>query len=296
VLGPTVAGRWYPADRAELERQVDGLLASGPGLGDPGAAAAPEATVAPTALIAPHAGYLYSGAVAAAAFGRLGTSAPPRRVIVMGPSHFAAFEGAALPRAGRYRTPLGEIPLDEEAVARLEEGAAFRVDDRPFLPEHALEAELPFLQRLLPDWRLLPVLIGAGSSAAALDAAAAALAELWNDETLLVVSSDFTHYGSSFGFVPFTAETDDVPARIEALDRGAIDRIVALDRAGFADYVTETGATICGQAPIRILLRLAAGRAVAELAAYDTSGRITGSWDHSVSYAGIVFRPGDGAS
>jgi len=279
TLGPTVAGRWYPAERRELERQVEGLLESGTEAGGSGI---------PHALIAPHAGFLFSGSVAASAFRLLRGGCLAQRVIVIGPSHFVAFEGAAVPQATRYDTPLGAIPIDAESCDLLRRNAAFRSTDAPFRPEHGLEAELPFLQRALPSsWQLLPVLVGGGCSANGLDAVAEALAPLWDAATLLVISSDFTHFGRNFGYVPFS---NGVPQRIEALDMGAVERIRAIDADGFADYVARTGATICGQGPIRILLRLAAGRASATLAAYDTSGRISGNWEHSVSYASLAFR------
>lgn len=288
TLGPTVAGRWYPSERRDLEHQIDSLLES---CADGGG------TDRLRALIAPHAAFIYSGSVAASAFRSLDSQAAVKRVILLGPSHYAAFEGAALTTAARYRTPLGEVALDTEAARELSAAAGFRVDDEPFRPEHSLEAEIPFLQRLLrPGWKLLPVLIGAGSSPAGLERVADSLVRHWGADSLAVVSSDFTHYGASFRFVPFH---DRVPERIEALDRGAIEPILAGDGDAFADYVSRTGATICGQAPIRILLRMARGSVEARLAAYDTSGRLTGSWDHSVSYAGLVFRdrpPAGGSS
>jgi AmmeMemoRadiSam system protein B/AmmeMemoRadiSam system protein A len=276
-LGPTVAGRWYPADRDELLRQVDALLES---------SAEPTATGKLGAVIAPHAGYIYSGSVAASAF-RLLRDDRFERVILIGPSHYVAFQGAVLPSASSYRTPLGDVPLDTEAVAGLVGRAEIRVEDRPFQPEHSLEAEIPFLQRLLlPGWRLLPVLVGGGSSVAANRRVAEALGGLWQSDTLVVVSSDFTHYGRDFRYVPFE---DRLPERIEELDMGAVERIVAGDCDGFADYVARTGATICGQAAIQVLLRMMATEPDASVAAYDTSGRLTGSWDHSVSYAGLTF-------
>jgi AmmeMemoRadiSam system protein B len=106
-------------------------------------------------------------------------------------------------------------------------------------------------------------------------------------ETLVVVSTDFTHYGPRFSFVPFE---EDVPERIRQLDMGAVDRILASDRRGFESYVKDTGATICGHRAIDVLLSLLPGDLETALVAYDTSGRITNDWDHSVSYASLVFQ------
>ena len=106
------------------------------------------------------------------------------------------------------------------------------------------------------------------------------------NETLVDASTDFTHFGPRFGYVPFR---DRVPERVRALDMGALDAILRLDRAGFVDYVDRTGATICGRRAVEVLLALGEGF-VATLDAYDTSGRMTGDWEHSVSYAAVSLR------
>ncbi|HEX5041789.1 MAG TPA: AmmeMemoRadiSam system protein B [Candidatus Polarisedimenticolaceae bacterium] len=268
LLLPAVAGSWYPGDPAELRDLVDGLLAHAP---------APPAQP-PAALIAPHAGLMYSGGVAAAAF----ACVPAHRftrVVLLGPSHYAAFAGAVVPQATAWRTPLGDLPLDLDV--ELPRRSA------PFLREHSLEAELPFLQRRLASvFRAVPVLVGPRSDGADLDAVAHALEPLLDGETLLVVSSDFTHYGAAFGFTPFH---DRLPERIGELDRGALRCIEAGDAPAFAAYLEDTGATICGRDAIGVLLRL---RAVClspcrRTLAYATSGEMTGSFAHSVSYAAV---------
>jgi hypothetical protein len=279
VLGPAVAGSWYPQDHDELAGLVDGLLEG----------AAARAVAAPgrvTALIVPHAGFVYSGAVAASAF--VGLSGRTfDRIVLLGPSHYFGFPGAAIPDAATaYRTPLGEIAIDHEAVLALREAAGFRADDRMFEPEHALEAELPFLQRVLAQGvPIVPVLLGGRATHEDAKRVADALAPLLNASTLVVVSSDFTHFGPRFGYVPFT---DDVPARIRDLDLGAIATIESGDAADFARYVETTGATICGHRAIDVLLMLPDSTAGAKLLEYDTSGHMTGTWDHSVSYAAIT--------
>ncbi|HKQ63320.1 MAG TPA: AmmeMemoRadiSam system protein B [Candidatus Polarisedimenticolaceae bacterium] len=278
TLGPTVAGRWYPSDPSELGREVDTLLARATLL------EAPNGSVA--ALVAPHAGFMYSGAVAARGFALL-RARQVARVLLIGPSHYAAYEGAAVPAASDYRTPLGAVPLDLDARGALAAVPSIRIDDGPFEPEHCLEAELPFLQRVLaPGFRLLPLLIGAGTTPSTTRAVAAALAPLITSDTLLVVSSDFTHFGARFGYQPFRG---DVARRIEQLDRGAIDRVLEIDGPGFSAYVERTGATICGRLAIEVLLQLLPAATPARLLAYDTSGRMTGDWTHTVSYASLAF-------
>ena len=279
-LGPNVAGTWYARDGNELKREIDALLE-----GKSAEPAAPADSV--LALIAPHAGLMYSGAVAASGF-RLLRARAFERVILIGPSHYAAFKGAALPRAGLYSTPLGDVPLDTDSIAALQGRPATRIDDGPFIREHSLEAEIPFLQRALPaGWKLLPVLIGAHTTPQDAQLVADALAPRLGPSSLLVVSSDFTHYGAGFDYVPFR---DDVQNRIRRLDMGAVKLILGRNARGFADYVGKTGATICGRNAIDVLLRLLPDDAEGALLDYDTSGRMTSTWDHSVSYASLLFR------
>jgi AmmeMemoRadiSam system protein B len=286
VLGPAVAGSWYPRSRDELAGAVDALV-------ERAAARGPAATGPVAALVVPHAGFAYSGAVAAAAFSRLEGRAFDR-VVLIGPSHHFGFDGAAIPDAATaYRTPLGDAPIDREAVLALRDATGFRADDRMFEPEHALEAELPFLQRVLPDGvPIVPVLLGGGATHDAAERAAEALAPWVRPSTLVVVSSDFTHFGPRFGFVPFV---DDLPTRIRELDLGAIAAIEAGDAARFERYVETTGATICGHRAIDVLLLLHGKAPGAKLLEHDMSGRMTGTWDHSVSYAAIAL-PASSAS
>jgi AmmeMemoRadiSam system protein B len=283
TIGPTVAGTWYPGEEEALRGRLQEWL--GPA-GPPKSADGPTVMPEVQGLVVPHAGFDYSGQVAAFGFGRL-RSARFERVILLGPSHYFAFEGAAVPTAGRYRTPLGDVQIDVEAIASLHGTHGIVEDDEPFRPEHSLDAEIPFLQYRLGELPpILPVLLGGGTGVSVLSKVAAGLGPLATPETLLVASSDFTHYGSRFQYVPFRT---DVPNRIEQLDRGAIELILERDLEGFAGYVARTGATICGRAAIDILLRLLPGEPRGVLEAYDTSGRMTDDWENSVSYASLVF-------
>jgi AmmeMemoRadiSam system protein B len=281
TLGPAVAGTWYAADPAQLRAHVAALLDAGGSQARDGAHDA-----APLALVAPHAGFEYSGAVAARGFATV-RGQRFERVVVIGPSHYAGFRGAALPEADALATPLGTVALDQAALGELARRPGFQLHTRAFVPEHCLEAELPFLQQALaPGWKLVPILVGAATGAADAAEVAGALRPFVDETTLVVASSDFTHFGKHFGFAPFD---DRLPENIEALDRGAIERIERWDASGFDAYCASTGATICGRAAIAVLLRLYA-RAAARLLAYDTSGRMTGDWNHTVSYAAIAVR------
>jgi AmmeMemoRadiSam system protein B len=198
VRPAAVAGSFYPADAGELAATVDGLLSAVP------AAAAPL----PIALLVPHAGYVYSGPVAATAYARLrGARGHLRRVVLLGPAHFVPLRGVAQPQADRWATPLGELPV--ERVAGLP------VSDEPHAPEHALEVQLPFVQRLLGDGvTVLPVAVGRAEPAEVADR----LDELCGaPDTILVVSTDLSHYADA-----------DTARR---LDRRTADAILARDPA-----------------------------------------------------------------
>ncbi len=192
-----------------------------------------------------------------------------------------------MPEALRYRTPLGDVDLDRDAIESLATSDAIERSDRPFRPEHSLETEIPFLQQTLEDgWQLVPVLIGAASTSETRSRVAESLRPWVDAQSLIVVSSDFTHYGARFGYVPFNT---DVPKRIRALDMGALDTVLARDAAAFRAYVDRTGATICGHGAIDVLLQLLPAETSGRLVAYDTSGRMTGDWKHTVSYASVAW-------
>jgi len=279
TLGPNVAGLWYPDTPARLARDAERLIGAG--------AEEAGSSGQTAAVVVPHAGWSYSGATAGRGFACL-RHLRPERIVLLGPSHYEAFPGIALPAASEYRTPLGRVALDRETVERLGSRPGVRVDDRPFRQEHCLEAELPFLQHLFETGcRYDLVLVGAANSAESLKQAGDALAELDGPRTLWVVSTDFTHFGPRFGYVPFH---DRVAERIRELDMGAVTHLLALDRAGFVDYVERTGATICGRHAVDLLLRVLGRQGLSgELIAYETSGALTGDWEHSVSYASLLF-------
>ena len=276
VKEPHLAGRWYPAAPAELARRVEELL---------GAGGSPRPGV--VAVVVPHAAYEYSGPTAARAFAAAGAGV--RRAIVLAPSHFASFRGAALLPMSGYRTPLGVVPIDAEAAAALGRASLVRPNPALFMREHAVEIQLPLLQGLAPECALVPLLVGSlePGDAAAL---AAALRALLEPGTLLVASSDLTHYGRRFDYLPVPpTDASAVAAAVRRLDEGALERIVARDADGFAAYVERTGATICGRHPIEVLLRALPAGARGERLAYTTSLEVTGDYEHTVSYAAVAF-------
>jgi len=254
-----VAGLFYPDNPTELKRTVTDLLADARG----------EASLhAPKALIVPHAGYIYSGAVAASAYARLGgLRGRIRRVVLLGPTHRVPVRGLALPEADRFATPLGEVLLDRagmQAIAGLPQvvrsAAAHQM-------EHSLEVQLPFLQQVLGDFQLLPLAVGDATAAEVADV----LEQVWGgDETLIVISSDLSH------FLP------DALAR--KVDGATVDAILALD-----SHLSHEQA--CGATPVNGLL-LAARKHGLHPVVLDVrnSSDTAGDPERVVGYAAFAFQ------
>jgi hypothetical protein len=254
---PAVAGMFYPDDPATLARDVDDALAAAP----------PAAGPAPKALIVPHAGYVYSGAIAASAYAALEpVRGAIRRVVLLGPCHRVAVRGLALPSADAFDTPLGRVPVDSDAVALLAGLPQVVVSGAAHAQEHSLEVQLPFLQRVLREFSIVPLAVG--------DATAHEVAEvldrLWGGpETLILVSSDLSHY-----------HRYDDAARI---DRATASAILALDPA--LDHEQACGAT-----PIAGLVTVARRRGLAaKLLDLRNSGDTAGDRRRVVGYAAFAF-------
>jgi len=270
------AGRWYPADKAELAAMVDGFLAEKPDT---------PITGRPAGIIVPHAGYQYSGKCAGAAFSAI-KGLEYARVIVIGLSH-AGMPGAAVLNAESYVTPLGAIEIDRDACTRLLAEKPFAKMPRAFVAEHSLDNQVPFIQRALKGkFRLVPMLVGAVTPEQ-VASIAKQIKPLLGQDALLVASSDFTHYGrDAYGYAPFA---EDVPANLEKLAKQAAEPILKLDAGGFAGHVERTGDTICGRSPIGVLLQALPKDAAGTVARFYTSGSLTGDYAMSVSYQSFIF-------
>lgn len=273
-----LAGSWYPADATKLQDLVDRLLAeSVPHPADPRY----------TALVVPHAGYRYSGSVAAAAY-RLVAERRTSRVVVLAPCHRMSFQGLAVAGVAGFETPLGIVWVDE-VVASLASSPLVRIDSGPFEGEHSFEIQLPFLQRAAPVAKVVPILCG---SVGPRDDSAigSLLSRLVGDDTLFLISSDFTHYGARFDYEPFPATSaPEVKARLEELDMAAIEPILSGDVEAFRSFLTRTGDTVCGRLPLAAFLATLGRRARGRLLAYRTSLDETGDYEHCVSYASIAL-------
>lgn len=206
IKTPAVAGLFYPADPAMLQLALQGFLEH----------AHARELQRPHALIVPHAGYRYSGPVAASAYATLAPWADRiHRVAVLAPSHRVAFRGIALSSAQAFRTPLGDVPVDTAARDTLAGQPGVGELDAAFAEEHALEVQLPFLQSVLGDFTLVPLIVGDASSTDV----SRVIEALYGDDTLIVVSSDLSHYHD---YTTCQAHDRNTSAHIEQLDINAI--------------------------------------------------------------------------
>jgi AmmeMemoRadiSam system protein B len=256
---PSVAGLFYPADPVELASLVDRDLA----------AAIPRSEgPPPKAIIAPHAGYLYSGPIAASAYRQLiPRRGDIRRVVVLGPAHRTALDGLAVPEAKAFTTPLGSIPIDDELRARALTHDRVVASDAAHAGEHSIEVQLPFLQRVLgrERWALLPVVVGRADA----HTVAEVLDDIWGGpETLVVVSSDLSHY-----------EPYESAQRHDAATTAAI--VARTGHVGTSDA--------CGAHPMGGLLEVARRRGLdIDVVDLRNSGDTAGDRDRVVGYGSFV--------
>jgi len=259
VRPAAVADMFYPGNRAALERMIDDHLARVE-VPDP---VAPR----PKAIIAPHAGYVYSGPIAASVYARLRTGRGViRKVVLLGPAHRVYVDGLAVSRADAFETPLGLVKIDDEARDRVLQLPKVTMNDSAHAQEHSLEVHLPFLQRVLGDFLLLPLVVGDADPLTV----ARVLDEVWGgSETLVVVSTDLSHYH------------DYNTAR--ALDQATAAAIVS------RRYDAIASSDACGSYPVRGLLAAAEQRHLdVQLIDLRTSGDTAGDRDRVVGYGAFV--------
>lgn len=276
-----LASGWYPSDPAALTNMINALERKSANLTphlDPNQI---------RALVVPHAGYAYSGVVAAATY-KIVEGAQFSRVIILAPSHHKAFTGVALPTFGKYGMPQGNVIIDAALVKELSKQKLFTFDDDVFKKEHAVEVQLPFVQRYLKNVSVVPLIIGQLTTQQA-NAVAKALAPFIDKQTLVVVSTDFTHYGKQFDYTPFD---DHVAERIKQLDATIVTAVQQQKVAPLETIIKETQATVCGRKPLAVLLALCEQKVLGaiepRLIAYETSSD-AGATGSSVSYVGLVF-------
>jgi hypothetical protein len=258
VRPPAVAGQFYPDDPAELRRMIEGFLLE----------VNRTETPAPKAVIAPHAGYIYSGPIAASAYGLFASARDIiKRVVLIGPSHRVPFDGLATTSAETWVTPLGTIPVDTAAIQQIRPLRQVSVLDQAHAYEHSLEVHLPFLQVVLADFRIVPLVVGDASD----KDVAEVIAALWDgDETRFVISSDLSHYH------------DYATAR--ELDTATAHAIESLKPQDIGEEQA------CGRIPIRGLLRAARTHGLhVRTVDLRNSGDTAGPRDQVVGYGAWAF-------
>jgi AmmeMemoRadiSam system protein B len=251
-----VAGMFYPGDAANLSADIAAMLAK-----------ATPPILTPKALIVPHAGYVYSGVIAASAYALLRPlHGKIRRVVLLGPAHRVAVRGLAVPRAESFLTPLGRVAIDSAALRLALCLPQVEQSDLAHAQEHSLEVQLPFLQIVLGEFKLAPFVVGQATPAEV----AAVIDALWDgDDTLIVISSDLSHYHSYHD--------------AQRLDRTSVESI--LDLAPLADHEQACGAT-----PINGMLEVARRRGLtAHLLDLRNSGDTAGDKSRVVGYAALAF-------
>jgi AmmeMemoRadiSam system protein B len=258
IRQPAVAGMFYPADPDELGTMLDDLLSQ----------ARPVESNTPKAMIVPHAGYIYSGPVAASAYQLLKHSADKiKRVILLGPSHRVPFHGMATSSASHFATPLGLIPLDQQTINSISHMQGVKLLDEAHAMEHSLEVHLPFLQKTLANFSLVPIVVGEANAREV----AEVLRAVWGgDETLIVISSDLSHYHDY--------------QTAKKMDRATSDAIEKLspDDIGYEDA--------CGRNPVKGLLYLARELGLhARTIDLRNSGDTAGPRDQVVGYGAYTI-------
>lgn len=249
------------------------------------------------AIVVPHAGYDYSGAVATSAY----QSLKPgffNRIIIVAPSHHVAFEGVALPGSQykEFKSPLGLISFDQPAMKKLKKMSPeiFVHRHQVHELEHAVEVQIPFIQNYCGSCSIIPLIVGSVSEEQ-IESVANCLASIIDQNTLVVISSDFTHHGAMFGYQPFT---HNILLNIFKLDSSLVQALQAHDLKIFRSVLDRTGDTVCGKYPLMILLSMLkkkcftskeSGDVESYVVGYDTSAQQQENPEHCVSYVGMVF-------
>ncbi|MDD5348222.1 MAG: AmmeMemoRadiSam system protein B [Candidatus Omnitrophica bacterium] len=268
VRQPAFAGAFYPGSRSELNAEIKRLLD-------------PEAKKRDCiACLMPHAGYPYSGPVAGATISCVEVKPT---VLLIGPKHRAlGNSNFSLMSAGSWKTPLGEVSIDEDlAQALMASSKYLEEDELPHVQEHSLEVEVPFLQYLRPDVRIVPLAVSspdAGSlKAVGREIGATVSAQGKKGEVLILASSDMNHF-----------EPQDVAKKKDAY---ALDALLALDEDGLIKAVKQHDISMCGYEPAAIMIAAAKalGAQKAQLVRYQTSGDVTGDYSEVVAYAGVII-------
>jgi MEMO1 family protein len=280
------AGSWYPENAAALRDLLARSFEQSAGR------IGPYLRRDPVAFLVPHAAPAYSGTVAAAVYRNL-QAHPPNRIVLLGFSHSWPVRGLGIPDVDTYTTPLGEVPVDHAAVEQILTAPAFVRGSTETLCDHSIEIQLPFLAFACPGTPVVPIYVGE-LNALQREQAAGVLRRFLDGSTVFLASSDLTHFGRDFRYQPFPVDAA-TPERLRELDERVLEAAGSLDPSLFLEELDRAKATVCGRAPIALLLEILGGAPGQEIFQecldYQTSGEITGDFHHSVSYGALGYFP-----
>jgi AmmeMemoRadiSam system protein B len=284
---PVVAGKFYESDFTKLDKELNGCFSSKLGPGELPIRRDDEQKI--KAIIVPHAGYFYSGPCAAWAYKEIAERHLPKTYVILGFSHGGMPSGISIED---WKTPFGIVKTDKDLAIYLKDNTSLKINESVHEEEHSIEVQVPFLQFVNRDalgtMKILPISFGRD-----LDFEKIALElskALKSRDVVYIVSSDFTHYGRNYGYVPFTT---DIQAKLKDLDVHAIKLINSLDINGFSDFLNRSNITICGYYPILLLMKILSldeEPSKGNLLMYYTSAEISGDYSTSVSYVSILFK------
>ncbi len=284
IRSEAIAGIFYEKDKNRLSKQIEECFLHKLGPGIIGNKINKDFV---SAIISPHAGYAYSGMAAAFGFKEISESKTADLYLFLGPDHHGDGSSISL---DDWKTPLGTLKTDKAFAKELSKKTGLFADENVQLEEHSIEVELPFLQFAQKEnaskIRICAVMISNDIDVEDFSRKLKRILSEQKKKITIIVSSDFTHYGSGYGYLPFTSEVDK---NLERLDRKAIDFILKKDAKGFQEHIQNTGDTICGYLPIYILLNIL-DEEKGILLKYYRSSKISGDNSNSVSYASIMFK------
>ncbi|MFH1821470.1 MAG: AmmeMemoRadiSam system protein B [Methanobacteriota archaeon] len=273
---PVVAGQFYAGTRLELLKQIDQCYTNQHGPGKtPKLKAGTRKLIG---LVSPHAGYMYSGPVAAHGFARMAEDGCPGSVVIIGPNHSGAGSGVSIMTSGKWSTPLGNIKIDEELSDGIKSATdIIDIDMMAHAYEHSIEVQLPFLQHLFDEkFKIVPICMMLQDERTSVEVGDAIAEAAVGKDVVILASTDFTHYESQNSAM--------------GKDKKVINKILAMDPIGVVRTVDEEEVTMCGYGPVSAMLQAAKklGAKKAEILKYATSGDTSGPMEHVVGYASIA--------
>jgi hypothetical protein len=284
-----VSGQFYANSEKELKEEIKKCFLSKFGIGNLPKISEKERLIG---VVSPHAGYFFSGACASHTYYKISQSKKPDVFVILGINHSGIGKVVAT-SLYTWETPLGDIEIDKEFTNTLVQNGTVEIDETANQYEHSIEVQLPFLQFLFKDFKFCPICLQSLSFEECEKIANGIIKakEETKKNILVIASSDFTHYGYSYGYLPFSGSIDEVKEKLYELDRNAIDAILKLDAKKFYEMVIKKEMTICGFVPITILILLSKklGAKNVELLKYYTSGDVIGDYGNAVGYASIAI-------